>query len=209
VASLPPVACGCLWLAARVTRNQSGLPDGTYIFKPKIPIQVYFGGPRSWKCWYTYFMAIWNHLQPFGIPHNDRFLHFVVILSFCFNFLVWVCCTKNNLATLEPILLLLNLKWLWNVDVTLYQKSAFVPENDWMRAFGWFCAIRNLLIKSILGNTRDTLGTLFSLVKYFVNGKLSHESLPLHLTRWCPNTKLKGIMIKCRTNICRTKKRQK
>jgi hypothetical protein len=30
---------------------RTGLPDGTYIWKPKIPILVLFGGPWNGKYW--------------------------------------------------------------------------------------------------------------------------------------------------------------
>jgi hypothetical protein len=31
------------------------LPDGTYIFIPRVPIWEYFGRNWNGKCWYTYF----------------------------------------------------------------------------------------------------------------------------------------------------------
>jgi hypothetical protein len=79
------------------------LPKGAYrvarwwfVFKPKIPIWVNFGGSCSGRRWYilwplvyifyghlVYFVAIWYSLLLFGIV-----------------FTVLVCCTKKNLATL-------------------------------------------------------------------------------------------------------------
>jgi hypothetical protein len=38
-----------------------------FVFKPKIPIWINFGGPKNGKCWYTYCMVIWNILRSFGI----------------------------------------------------------------------------------------------------------------------------------------------
>jgi hypothetical protein len=35
-----------------------------YIFKQKIPIWAYIGGPWNGKCWYFY--GIWNNESPFG-----------------------------------------------------------------------------------------------------------------------------------------------
>jgi hypothetical protein len=37
------------FVASVVCECRSGLPDGTYIFKPKIPIWVNFGGPGNGK----------------------------------------------------------------------------------------------------------------------------------------------------------------
>jgi hypothetical protein len=36
-------------------------------FIPKIPIWMYFGENLNGKCWYVYFMYIWNILPTFGI----------------------------------------------------------------------------------------------------------------------------------------------
>jgi hypothetical protein len=54
-----------------------------FVFKPKIPILVKFGGPWNRKCCYfydllEYFMAIWYNLQPFGIVcgHLKYFFRF-------------------------------------------------------------------------------------------------------------------------------------
>jgi hypothetical protein len=38
-----------------------------YIFISKIPHWICFGGPWNGNCWYTYFIAIWNILWPFGM----------------------------------------------------------------------------------------------------------------------------------------------
>jgi hypothetical protein len=49
-----------------------------FIFKPKIPIWVNFGGSLNGRCWYIMYMAVWSILRsfwyiirPFGIffPH--------------------------------------------------------------------------------------------------------------------------------------------
>jgi hypothetical protein len=66
-----------------------------YIFKPKIPIWVYLGGPWNGKCWY--FLVIWNILQPFVISYG-HLVHFVVIWYICYHFSVF---TNKNLATLS------------------------------------------------------------------------------------------------------------
>jgi hypothetical protein len=56
----------------------SGLPYVWFVFKPKIPIWVNFGGPYIGKCLYIllslgifygdlgYFMTFWNILYSFG-----------------------------------------------------------------------------------------------------------------------------------------------
>jgi hypothetical protein len=50
----------------RQKESGTGLPDVIYIFKPKIPIWVTFGGCCIKKCWYAYIMAIWSNLRQFG-----------------------------------------------------------------------------------------------------------------------------------------------
>jgi hypothetical protein len=40
-------------------KMETGLPDGIYIFKPKMPIWVNFGGSCNGRCWYI--------LWPFGL----------------------------------------------------------------------------------------------------------------------------------------------
>jgi hypothetical protein len=49
-----------------------------YMFKPKIPIRVNFGGPSNGKCWLIYFMTIWTILRTFGIFY-DYFVNFMII----------------------------------------------------------------------------------------------------------------------------------
>jgi hypothetical protein len=61
-----------------------------FLFKPKIPIWVNFGGPLIGKCCYIlqYLTGIWDILWPLG--------------TFCVQlilFLVWLIFTKKNLAT--------------------------------------------------------------------------------------------------------------
>jgi hypothetical protein len=68
--------------------SEPGLPDGIHIFKPKLPILVYFEGYFNGRfgifCGYfIYCMGIWYLLLSFGIV-----------------FPVLVCCAKKNLATL-------------------------------------------------------------------------------------------------------------
>jgi hypothetical protein len=48
-----------------------GLPDGIYIFKPKIPIWVRFGGSCNGRFWYN--------LCPFGLHILRQFGIFLVI----------------------------------------------------------------------------------------------------------------------------------
>jgi hypothetical protein len=43
-------------------RLKSGLPDGTHICIPKIPIWVYFGRPLNEKCWYI----LWQFAIVYG-----------------------------------------------------------------------------------------------------------------------------------------------
>jgi hypothetical protein len=74
-----------------------------FLFKPKIPICVNFGGSSNGRCWYilcpfgkfschlTYFMAIWYIFPSFGT--------FLPVL---------VCCTDKNLATLPGAVTYLN-----------------------------------------------------------------------------------------------------
>jgi hypothetical protein len=45
--------------------TRTGLPDGMYIFQPKIKIWVHFGGPWNGKG-LLYSLGIWNILRPFG-----------------------------------------------------------------------------------------------------------------------------------------------
>jgi hypothetical protein len=51
---------------------QAGLPDGKCIFIPKIPVSVYFWGPRNEKVWYIlwpfeifleHFMSVWKSIE--------------------------------------------------------------------------------------------------------------------------------------------------
>jgi hypothetical protein len=54
--------------------NFSGMVARWYIFKPKIPIGVNFGGSCNIICWYI----LWSILRPFGIFYN-HLVYFVVI----------------------------------------------------------------------------------------------------------------------------------
>jgi hypothetical protein len=67
-----------------------------YIFKPKIPVWVNFGGPRNGKGWCRYSMPIWNMLWPFHILYE----HLVLKLRFGIFFPTLVFCVKKNLETL-------------------------------------------------------------------------------------------------------------
>jgi hypothetical protein len=67
------------------------------IFKPKIPIWVHFGGFYNGRIWYI--ISNWYILQPFGI-FCGHLVYFVWLFGIHI-FLVLVCCTKKNLATLD------------------------------------------------------------------------------------------------------------
>jgi hypothetical protein len=69
----------------------TGLPDGVYICKPKIPIWLNFGGPFNEKCWYILCMVIWTIYSYF--VYFWPFCHFVVIGYFC---PLLVNCTKKK-----------------------------------------------------------------------------------------------------------------
>jgi hypothetical protein len=51
-----------------------------FIFRPKIPIRVSFGGPWKGKCLWVYFYFIWNILLPFGIHSLWSFGIFPVLV---------------------------------------------------------------------------------------------------------------------------------
>jgi hypothetical protein len=89
----------------RRKESVAGLPDGTRIFVPKIPIRVYFGGPRNRKYWlidifYDYsvcFTVIW---YIYG-----HFVYFIAVGSFVVIWNIYpspflVYATRNNLAIL-------------------------------------------------------------------------------------------------------------
>jgi hypothetical protein len=77
------------------TLTAPGLPDW-FIFEPKIPKWVNFGGPSNEKSWYIlwpleYITAIWNKLQPFGINYG----HLVIcVVALWYIFPVLVHCVK-------------------------------------------------------------------------------------------------------------------
>jgi hypothetical protein len=78
------------WFTIRVAR--------WFVFKPKIPIWVNFGGPQIGKCLYIKW--------PLGVFFGDLgyFMTICYVLySFGTFFPVWVSCTKKNLATLFTI----------------------------------------------------------------------------------------------------------
>jgi hypothetical protein len=57
-----------------------------FLFEPKIPLWVNFGGSCNGRCWYinghlVNFMAIWHILWPFGIfsPVLVHFTHFGIL----------------------------------------------------------------------------------------------------------------------------------
>jgi hypothetical protein len=56
-----------------------GLPHGINIFQRKIPFLVNFGGPWKGKGWYTYSIAIWSILRPFGIFYGHLIGNLVTI----------------------------------------------------------------------------------------------------------------------------------
>jgi hypothetical protein len=66
----------CVWIDRWVAR--------WFIFIPKIPIRVNFGGPRNGKCWYIlwpYFTAIGYILCQFGIVCGNLVYFFPVLVS--------------------------------------------------------------------------------------------------------------------------------
>jgi hypothetical protein len=75
------------WCCDFPERVHPGLPDGTYIFRPKIRIWVNFGGSCNGRCWYS----LWTLRLLYG-----HLVYFVVIW---YIFPVLVCCTKKNLAS--------------------------------------------------------------------------------------------------------------
>jgi hypothetical protein len=90
-----------MYKAIAVTPHHHCLRDGCrvarwFLFKPKIPIWVHFGGSCNGRCWYI--------LWPFGLFYG-HLVYFVVIwyiLSlFGIFFEVLAYCTKKNLATLD------------------------------------------------------------------------------------------------------------
>jgi thiol-disulfide isomerase/thioredoxin len=76
-----------LWVAIRVAR--------WFVFKPKIPIWVNFGGPWNGKCRYI----LWS----FGIFY-DQLVDYLAIWQCCGNLvyfpLFWYIVKRKNLATL-------------------------------------------------------------------------------------------------------------
>jgi hypothetical protein len=82
-----------------------------YIFKPKIPILVNFGGSFNGRCLYischlVYFVTIWYILWPFGIFSPSWYI-----------FPVLVYCTKKNPATLNVMGLALDYRTNLNVRI--------------------------------------------------------------------------------------------
>jgi hypothetical protein len=65
-----------------------------YIFKPKIPIWVNFGGSCTRRCWYI--------LRPFDLFHGNLIYnsHLVYFMAIRFIFSGLAYCIKINLATL-------------------------------------------------------------------------------------------------------------
>jgi hypothetical protein len=64
ISSAPPPSPPCLCVNPPMIWNRVA---GWYVFIPKIPILVHFGGTWNGKRWYTYFMAVWDILRYFGI----------------------------------------------------------------------------------------------------------------------------------------------
>jgi hypothetical protein len=89
-----------------------------YVFKTKIPIWVNFGA-LEWKCWYTYFMVVWNILCPF-----DN----VVVIWYIF-IPVLVYCVKKNLATLLLCM---------HKDLETVHETDTMPLRHVAKA-GWVC----------------------------------------------------------------------
>jgi hypothetical protein len=78
-----------------VNRDNRHLLVPGFIYKPKIPIWVNFGGPYLYWKMLMCFMAIWNILRTFEICYG----HFVIFLFIWYIFSVFVSCTRKNLAT--------------------------------------------------------------------------------------------------------------
>jgi hypothetical protein len=100
----------------------SGLPDGTYIFEPKIPFLVNFGGSYNGRCWYV--------LRQFGIFYG-QLLSFMAIWcifgSSGIFFPVLVCSTMKNQATLTRMI----------VAVSIFTAlSLYVIQDRFKRVFG-------------------------------------------------------------------------
>jgi hypothetical protein len=87
-----------------------------YIFKPKLPIWVNFGGSCNGRCLYTlwpfgifyghlvYFTAIWSTLKPFGIFCG----HLVFFIAKWYFFLLWYFVERKIWQPwLRPLLFLL------------------------------------------------------------------------------------------------------
>jgi hypothetical protein len=62
-----------------------------YVFRPKIPLGVNFGGSCNLRCWYI----LWT----FSLFHG----HSIYFMAVWYIFPVLVCCSKKNLATLPSM----------------------------------------------------------------------------------------------------------
>jgi hypothetical protein len=73
-----------------------------FIFMPKVPIWVHYGGNWYAKCWY-----IWNILRPLGV-FNGRLVQFVVIayifsvFGMCGPRKIWQPCSEGRSGSIKP-----------------------------------------------------------------------------------------------------------
>jgi hypothetical protein len=89
--------------------------DRWLVFKPKIPIWLNLGGSCNWRCWYRYFMAIWNILRTFGIFYD----HLVHLCSFGKFLRFWYHVTRK---IWQP--------WSWIRPKPVLVGGNHRPEND-------------------------------------------------------------------------------
>jgi hypothetical protein len=101
-------------LREKSSKHRAGLPDGTHIFKPQIPIWVNFGGPSSGRCW----SILWT----FGI-FCGHLVHFVVILLYFFLF--WYVAPRKI--------------WQPCQTVSAMNKSNFTFDRNLVQKFFDFC----------------------------------------------------------------------
>jgi hypothetical protein len=59
---------------------EAGLPDGVYIFKPKIPIWVYIWSALAWKM-LVYLTAYWNIARKFGICFGNLVIFIRIFIA--------------------------------------------------------------------------------------------------------------------------------
>jgi hypothetical protein len=90
-----------------------GLPDGTHIFKPKIPIWVNFGGSYIGRYWHIFWPLFWGHLVYFEailVYFEAILVYFEVIWYFlhvleCWKRKIWQPCFAHECRTVGKSLL--------------------------------------------------------------------------------------------------------